>query len=81
MLTRHVDVVEGLIRTAEEAQKSRRAGKRLGGLTSGDGDMGAEMERTSAAVIRGRERGWARPRFQPERYTALCEQALSEIGQ
>lgn len=82
LLARHVDVVEGLVHTAEEAQqRSRRAGNRLGGSSAvgGDGDMGDDEERKSAAVARGRERGWARPRFQPERYTVLCEQALSEL--
>lgn len=80
MVVRHMDVVEGLVRTAEEAQRNRRAGKRFGAsAVLGDGDTGGDEERKSAAVARGRERGWARPRFQPERYAALCEQALSEL--
>lgn len=90
MLARHVEVVEGLVRIAEEAQRNRWARKpRLGGLTiigadedTGGDDDERERERrgtTIAAVLRGRERGWARPRFQPERYAALCEQALSEL--
>lgn len=83
MLVRHVDVVEGLTRIAEETQRNRWAPKRPGDFTVvfGDGDMGCDEERRSAttAVIRGRERGWARPRFQPERYKVLCKQALSEL--
>lgn len=80
MLRRHMDVVESLIRTAAEAQRMRQAGKRLGNSGLGDGDNATgEEERKRAAVMRGRERGWARPRFQPARYAALCEQALSEL--
>lgn len=83
MIARHVDVIEGLVRAAEEAQKNRWTRKHLGMSTAhfGDGDNWGDEDRKSAAgaVIRGRERGWARPRFQPERYKALCEQALSEL--
>lgn len=83
MLARHVEVVEGLVHTAEEAQRNRGARKRRGNSTVvfGDGDTAGDEERNSmtAAVVRGRERGWTRPRFQPERYQALCEQALSEL--
>ena len=83
MLARHVDVVEGLVRAAEEAQKNQWTRKHLRNATAviGDCDNWGDEDRKSpvGAVIRGRERGWARPRFQPERYQSLCEQALSEL--
>lgn len=78
MLTAHIVIVDGLLLSTEETQANRHAaaGKRLPSYGA-DEDMRAEDRKWRIARLR--EQGWRRPRFQPERYVALCERALEEL--
>ena len=78
MLTAHIVIVDGLLLITEETQANRyaAAGKRLPSYGA-DEDMRAEDRKWRIAHLR--EQGWRRPRFQPQRYVALCERALEEL--
>lgn len=91
MLIAHIEVVDSLLQTAEEAQsnrpKLRRFASASGGFRALDGGYGSkaeEGEEARRAELRARvercsERGWVRERFDPERYRELCARALGEL--
>ena len=91
MLIAHIEVVDLLIQTAEEAQmhrpKLRRFASASGGFGALDGGYGGKVEdgeearkgESRARIERGRARGWVRERFDPERYRELCARALAEL--
>lgn len=78
MLTTHVEIVDTRLLVIEEMHANRHAaaGKRL---PSYGADDETKAEDRKWRIARLREQGWRRPRFQPDRYAALCERALEEL--
>lgn len=76
MLSRHVEVVDGLIDATREAQANRYAGKRITSCTGDEEDRKADVR---ARILRLKISGWERRAFDGERYQVLCERALSEL--
>lgn len=70
MLSQHIEVVDNLIRTVEEAQRKRDTARE----SHGSGVAGkAQVDEKNAAKQRTRKR------FDPEKYERLCEKALREL--
>lgn len=88
MLIAHVEAVDHIIQSTEEAQTNRLKLRRFvsGGLLFGGVDgCGKEdeevkgREEVKGKIELGKERGWRRERFAPERYQELCARALGEL--
>lgn len=77
MLTAHIEVVNNLIRSAEDIQNNRHTAKRI---ISPLADDEARAEDRRARIAKLRERCWQRERFSADRYMDLCAKALSELS-
>jgi hypothetical protein len=74
MISNHMTSLQQFRKSTEVAHEVRRPTSRDG---IGSKEMGPEekLER----IVRGRESGWRRERFNPRRYEELCEVALAEL--
>ncbi|KAI9812414.1 MAG: hypothetical protein M1827_004645 [Pycnora praestabilis] len=83
LISAHIDSIDYLIAATVEAQANRKT--RTGRFADGEIDIEglSEEEKTAIEKVerieRGRERGWRRERFVPDRYEALCKRALEEL--
>ena len=76
MLLKHIEVIDALIRSTEEAQANHCAGKRS--VNEYTDDETKTLDR-KARIQALKASGWKRDRYRPERYQELCAKALSEL--
>jgi hypothetical protein len=75
MLVNHVDSVRRFrVQAASLAAASWAPASR-----DGEGKRKMSAEERMERIVRGRERKWARPKFDPMRYRELCEVAIAEL--
>jgi hypothetical protein len=74
MIISHISSLRNFRQVTEVACEVRRP-------TSRDGNGSKEMapEEKMERIVRGRQRGWVRKRFDPRKYEQLCEAALAEL--
>lgn len=75
MLASHVD---SLHRFRAQSQ-ALAVSNFVAGSRDGTGKRKMSPEERMERIVRGRERKWARPRFDPMRYRELCELAIAEL--
>jgi hypothetical protein len=74
MLANHLFSIQTFRRNAEATHDQWRPSSPTG--------LGTKMlgpEEKTVRIARGRARGWARPRFNAQRYQDLCERAIAEL--
>lgn len=76
MLKKHLQTIDELIQRTEEAQRLRQTDERV--AFCGD-DEEAKQADLRARILRLKQGGWRRERFQPEKYEQLAEMALAEL--
>lgn len=67
------------LRKFRELTQSSNSTFRLPANRDSTGEKGMAPEERMERILRGRERKWARPRFNPQRYQDLCEIAIAEL--
>jgi hypothetical protein len=74
MLANHVTSIQSFRHAAEAAHDVWRPASQ-----NGTGTKEMDIEEKTIRIARGKERGWARPRFNAQRYQDLCEKAIAEL--